>query len=81
MLLVHGANRTLQEWLPMLEHLRGVHCVAYDVRGHGHSTPPPDDDYGFDAHLADLAPVSGLRRRRGEGPRSCSDRGGYRDAR
>jgi pimeloyl-ACP methyl ester carboxylesterase len=56
-LLVHGANRTLLDWLAMLEHLHGVRCVAYDVRGHGRSEPPANDDYGFDGHLADLEAV------------------------
>jgi pimeloyl-ACP methyl ester carboxylesterase len=57
MLLVHGANRTLLDWLAMLEHLPGVHCVAYDLRGHGRSEPPADGDYGFDGHLEDLEAV------------------------
>lgn len=64
MLLVHGAGRTLLDWLALLEHLDDAHCVAYDLRGHGLSTPPPDDDYGFDAHLADLDAIlsaTGLR--------------------
>lgn len=64
MLLVHGASRTLLDWLPILEHLPGVRCVAYDLRGHGQSEPPADEDYSFDAHLADLAAVAaamGLR--------------------
>jgi pimeloyl-ACP methyl ester carboxylesterase len=57
MLLAHGAGRTLLDWLPMLEHLQGVRCVAYDLRGHGRSEPPADEDYSFDAHLADLDAV------------------------
>jgi pimeloyl-ACP methyl ester carboxylesterase len=64
MLLVHGATRTLLDWLPMLERLHEVRCVAYDLRGHGRSEPPADGDYGFDAHLADLDAVTaamGLR--------------------
>jgi pimeloyl-ACP methyl ester carboxylesterase len=37
----------------------GYRLVAYDLRGHGASTPLPDPaDHAFDAHVADLAAVA-----------------------
>jgi pimeloyl-ACP methyl ester carboxylesterase len=57
LLLLHGANRTLCDWTPIVALLGDVHCVAYDLRGHGRSDPPADGDYSFDAHLADLDAV------------------------
>jgi pimeloyl-ACP methyl ester carboxylesterase len=55
--LCHGANRTLLDWEKLLPHLTGLRLVSYDLRGHGRSDAPPDGDYGWDAHLADLDAV------------------------
>lgn len=36
-LLVHGAQRTLEDWVPVLQHLSGIRAVAFDLRMHGRS--------------------------------------------
>jgi pimeloyl-ACP methyl ester carboxylesterase len=41
MLLLHGAQRTLEDWAPVLSHLPGVRAVAMDLRLHGRSEIPP----------------------------------------
>ena len=56
--LCHGANRTLLDWEPLLPHLKGMRLVSYDLRGHGRSDLPADDDYSWSAHLADLDEVT-----------------------
>ncbi|MDQ1391198.1 MAG: hypothetical protein QOF30_175 [Acidimicrobiaceae bacterium] len=59
-LLVHGYPDTSAVWEPVAEILaRRYHVVTYDVRGAGHSSPPPDTDGFRLAHLADdLAAVA-----------------------
>lgn len=57
--LLHGGNRTLLDWEPLRPHLVGFRTVAYDLRGHGCSDTPADEDYGWAAHLADLDAVIG----------------------
>lgn len=52
--LCHGANRSLLDWERMRPHLTGMRLVSYDLRGHGLSDPPTDEDYSWAAHLADL---------------------------
>ena len=37
----------------------GMDVLAYDARGHGHSTPAPDREYGYEHLAADLAAVVG----------------------
>lgn len=39
-LFVHGAQRTLEDWAPMLKHLPGIRAVAFDLRMHGRSGVP-----------------------------------------
>ena len=56
--LCHGANRTLLDWERLRPHLTGMRLVSYDLRGHGRSDPPADEDYGWAAHLADLDAVT-----------------------
>lgn len=56
--LCHGANRTLLDWEHLRPHLTGMRLVSYDLRGHGRSDAPADDDYGWSAHLADLDAVA-----------------------
>jgi pimeloyl-ACP methyl ester carboxylesterase len=40
-LMLHGAQRTLEDWAPVLSHLPGVRAVAMDLRFHGRSDVPP----------------------------------------
>lgn len=40
-LLLHGAQRTLEDWAPVLSHLPDVRAVAMDLRLHGRSDVPP----------------------------------------
>ena len=40
-LLLHGAQRTLEDWAPVLSHLPGIRAVAMDLRLHGRSADPP----------------------------------------
>lgn len=56
-LLLHGAHRNLLDWEPVRAELAGLRVVAMDLRGHGRSDPPPDGDYGWAAHLGDVAAV------------------------
>ncbi|HEY2723332.1 MAG TPA: alpha/beta hydrolase [Pseudonocardiaceae bacterium] len=56
-LLLHGANRTLLDWEPVRPHLPGLRLVAMDLRGHGRSDPPADDDYDWAGHFADVDAV------------------------
>lgn len=56
--LLHGAHRTLLDWEATRPYLSGLRLIAIDLRGHGRSDPPADDDYGWDAHLADLDAIT-----------------------
>jgi len=46
-LFVHGAQRTLEDWAPVLQHLPAIRAVAFDLRMHGGSgvptAPTPED--------------------------------------
>lgn len=58
--LLHGLTAT-RDYVVMrsrrLEHA-GCRVIAYDVRGHGKSSPPPTpDSYGYELLLADLVAV------------------------
>ncbi|TVT20066.1 alpha/beta hydrolase [Amycolatopsis rhizosphaerae] len=55
--LLHGAHRSLLDWEAVRPALSGLRLIAYDLRGHGRSDPPADDDYGWEAHLGDLDAV------------------------
>ena len=37
----------------------GMRVLAYDARGHGHSSPAPDREYGYEHLASDLAAVVG----------------------
>ena len=39
-LFVHGAQRTLEDWTLVLQHLSGIRAVAFDLRMHGRSGVP-----------------------------------------
>lgn len=54
-LLIHGAGRSLADWLPMVAGLkRRHHLVAMDLRGHGLSEPGP---WNVAALLGDIEAV------------------------
>ena len=52
--LLHGLASQRRFWNLVAPHLVGVPLLALDQRGHGDSDKP-DDDYGYDAVVADLA--------------------------
>jgi len=55
-LFLHGGRLTARTWDYVCLGLRGcVHSVALDLRGHGDSGW--SDDYGIDAHVADIGAV------------------------
>ena len=66
LVMVHAAGLHGQVLAPMARHLAGsFHCVAFDSRGHGDSSLPPElrlDWYGLAADV--LAVVDGLALRR-----------------
>ncbi|MEX0874305.1 MAG: alpha/beta hydrolase [Actinomycetota bacterium] len=39
-LFVHGAQRTLEDWTLVLQHVSGIRAVAFDLRMHGRSGVP-----------------------------------------
>lgn len=54
-LLIHGASRSLADWLPMAANLRRYHrVVAMDIRGHGLSDAGP---WSIDAIIDDIRSV------------------------
>lgn len=55
--LIHGGNRTLLDWTPLRSLMPTTRHIAYDLRGHGRSSIPPDGDYSFEGHEADLRAV------------------------
>ncbi len=57
-LFLHAACGNSTYWEAQLEHLRhSRRAVAFDLRGHGHSQPPADDDYSFAAMAEDVDAV------------------------
>lgn len=62
LLLAHATGFHAHVWLPVVERLRArFHCVAFDERGHGDSTVPPDGDFDWRAFGRDaLAVVEAL---------------------
>ena len=55
---VHSFAGSSAHWAAQLAHLRGSRrAVALDLRGHGASAPPPDDDYAVASLAADVAAV------------------------
>ncbi len=54
-LFVHATGFCAPTWAPVVEHLRGVHAVALDVRYHGRSGRGPDDGFSWDVVADDVA--------------------------
>jgi pimeloyl-ACP methyl ester carboxylesterase len=62
-LFVHGAQRTLEDWAPVLEHLTGIRGVAFDLRMHGRSGVPDAPSYGdFVRDIGTVVGALGLSR-------------------
>jgi pimeloyl-ACP methyl ester carboxylesterase len=61
-LFAHATGFHAHVWLPVVERLRHrFHCWAFDERGHGDSTSPPDGDFDWRAFGRDaLAVVAAL---------------------
>lgn len=56
--LVHGWTCTARFWTGQIQALRADHRVlAFDLRGHGRSSPPRDGDYSIEALADDLERV------------------------
>jgi pimeloyl-ACP methyl ester carboxylesterase len=59
MLFVHSFAGSSAHWRAQLAHLRPRRrAIAMDLRGHGHSDPPPDGDYSIAALGEDIAAVA-----------------------
>jgi pimeloyl-ACP methyl ester carboxylesterase len=57
-LLVHSAAGSTAHFVELLAHLRkSRRAVAIDLRGHGRSMAPPDDDYSIAALASDVEEV------------------------
>ena len=55
---LHSYAGSARHWASQMAHLRSSRrVVAFDLRGHGASAPPPDDDYSVDALAEDLEAV------------------------
>lgn len=65
-LLVHSFAGNTTHWNAQLEHLRkSRRAIALDLRGHGRSAPPTNNDYSLDALAQDIGAVAdglGLKR-------------------
>ena len=56
--LVHSFGGSTAQWAPQLAHLRGTRrAIALDLRGHGQSAAPGDDDYAVESLAADIGAV------------------------
>jgi pimeloyl-ACP methyl ester carboxylesterase len=57
--LAHGWTEQLSFWGPVIRHLRGrgLRIVAYDLRGHGSSSPAARGDYSIERFGDDLEAV------------------------
>jgi len=59
MLFAHSYAGSSEHWDAQLPHVRRRRrAVAMDLRGHGHSDPPPDGDYSVTALAEDIAAVA-----------------------
>ena len=60
--LIHSFGGSSAQWAPQLEHLRETRrAIAFDLRGHGQSAAPSDQDYTVASMAADIdAVVDGL---------------------
>jgi len=57
-IFAHSFGGSTQQWDAQLEHLRkNRRVIAYDLRGHGASDAPPNDDYTIPSQEQDLAAV------------------------
>lgn len=57
---VHSLAGNTQQWSAQLSHVRTTRrAIALDLRGHGKSSPPADDDYAIDALAQDIQAVVG----------------------
>ena len=55
---VHSLAGNMDQWSAQLAHLRPTRrAVALDLRGHGRSDPPADDDYSLPGMAADIGAV------------------------
>lgn len=55
---VHSYAGNSKHWADQLDHLRSSRrALALDLRGHGSSTTPPDDDYSIDSLAEDIEAV------------------------
>src|SRR5438552_534024 len=56
--LVHSFGGSTAQWAPQLEHLRKTRrAIAFDLRGHGQSALPDDDDFAVESLGADIGAV------------------------
>jgi pimeloyl-ACP methyl ester carboxylesterase len=54
-LFIHSFSGTAEHWTRQLDHLRTRRrAAAFDSRGHGESTAPPDDDYSIESLVEDI---------------------------
>lgn len=58
-IFLHGDGQTRHEWAHAARSLvhRGYHVISLDLRGHGDSGAPRDNDFSLDAYVADLRAV------------------------
>jgi pimeloyl-ACP methyl ester carboxylesterase len=57
-IFVHSYAGNTEHWAPQLAHVRGERrAVALDLRGHGKSAPPGDEDYAIESLAQDIAAV------------------------
>jgi pimeloyl-ACP methyl ester carboxylesterase len=58
-LLAHGWTEELSFWGPVIGHLQaqGLRIIAYDLRGHGASSPAADHDYSLERFGEDVEAV------------------------
>src|SRR5689334_19334701 len=57
-IFAHSFGGSAEQWAAQLEHLRkNRRAIAYDLRGHGDSDAPANDDYTIPTQEQDLAAV------------------------
>lgn len=58
-IFLHSLAGSASHWNAQLEHLRNNRrSVAFDLRGHGCSSPPTDGDYSIESQAEDIAAVA-----------------------
>lgn len=56
---IHSFGGNIAQWQKQLEHLReDRRAIAFDLRGHGQSAAPADNDYDVEAMAADIDAVA-----------------------